>query len=173
MKIQKFRSEFAFTLHQKIMLIGFSLIILLILIELINQNLNLIGYLLFFFFLILFLFLLALTFSKKELIKKNKKLYKAKSFLGVTLLKRKVNLSDRPVVSILKFKKNQKFAFVSAARPDQADSFNSFEIFLLNENHTKRDSIIYFKKEENANNAIAFFINNFPLKYEIFSPRFD
>ena len=89
------------------------------------------------------------------------------------LFRRKVKIDNRPILSLLKFKKNQKFAFVSAARPDQADSFNSFELFVLNEKHTKRDSVLYFKNEQNAEQAIDFLTTDFPLKHEIFSPDFD
>lgn len=170
---KKIALEAAFSLHQKIMLIGFSSIILKILSELLAINLNVTGYVVLFSFSLLFLFLMALAFSKKSLIKNGEKLFKAKSFLGFTLFKRKVDLSERPIVSILKFRKRQKFSFVSAASPDQSESFNSFEIFVLNDRHTKRESVFYFKKEENAKLAVEFLTNDFPLKLEVFSPNFD
>jgi len=99
-------------------------------------------------------------------------LYKAKFFRGITLFNRKVDLTDRPVISILKFKKSQKYPFFSVARPDLSESFNSFEIFVLNKTHYKRDSVMYFKKEKSADNVIEFLTNDFPLRHEIFSPNY-
>jgi hypothetical protein len=81
-------------------------------------------------------------------------------------------LTDKPVVSILKFKKIQKFAFFSVAKPDLSESFYSFERFVLNKNHFKRDSIMYFKQEKCANDAIEFLTKDFPLRHELFSPNY-
>ena len=173
MKKQIFVREQAFTIHQVIMLIGFSAISLMIFTNLTENELNIIGYLIAILFLTLALYFIALAFSKKTLIKKNGNLYVGKSIFGFVLFRRKVKIDNRPILSLLKFKKNQKFAFVSAARPDQADSFNSFELFVLNEKHTKRDSVLYFKNEQNAEQAIDFLTTDFPLKHEIFSPDFD
>ncbi|MFV8226906.1 hypothetical protein [Christiangramia aquimixticola] len=171
MRQEKLILETSFSLHQKIILIGFSLIPLMFIIELIEKRLNWKGYIFFIIALLLFCYLISLAFSKKGLIKKNQKLYKAKFFKGIILFKQKINLKDRPVVSILKFKKSQKFAFFSAAKPDLGESFNSFEIFILNRTHYKRDSIMYFKKEESSQEAVKFLTNDFPLKHEIFSPN--
>ena len=82
-------------------------------------------------------------------------------------------MNNRPVVSILKFKKSQKFAFFSAAKPDLSEEFNSFQLFVLTDNHIKRDSVMYFKKEENAQKAIQFLTSDFPLRHEVFSPNFS
>lgn len=173
MRKNRFIRERAFTIHQMILLIGFSAISLQFFLQLMDYNLTLSGYLTAAFFLTLTLYLLGLAFSKKTLIKKESKLYKGKSIFGILLTRRKIKLNDRPVVSILKFKKKQKFAFVSAASPDQADAFNSFELFVLNEKHTQRDSVVYFSKEHSAEEAVAFLTQDFPLRHEIFSPDFD
>ena len=141
-------------------------------IELIDNNLNWKGYLIFILSLLLFFYLISLAFSQKGLIKKGNKLYRAKFFNGITLYKNKVRLNDRPVVSILKFKKRQKYAFFSAAKPDLDKSFNSFEIFVLNDRHIKRDSVMYFKNEESSRKAIEFLTTDFPLRHEVFSPNF-
>jgi hypothetical protein len=172
MKQEKLISEAGFSLHQKIILIGFSLPPLLFLVALCFIDLNWRGYIFFLVILILFLMFISLAFSKKGLIKKGDKLYKGKFFFGTTIFRRKVNLHNRPVVSILKFKKSQKLSFFSAAKPDLGEQFNSYEIFVLTENHVKRDSVMYFKNEENAQKAIQFLTNDFPLRYEVFSPDF-
>jgi hypothetical protein len=173
MKKQLFVREYAFTFHQMIMLLGFSAISLMIFIQFVAIELTVLGYGIALLFLMLGLYFLALTFSKKALIKKNGNLFKGKSIAGFVLSRKKINLDARPVLSILSFKKNQKFAFVSAARPDQADSFNSFELFILNEKHTQRDSLLYFKNKKNAEAAVAFLTTNFSLRQEVFSPDFS
>lgn len=154
------------------MLLVISIIPLRILIELVLMRINWIGYLILLFVLLLFLYLISLTFSKKGLIVKDEKLYTAKIFNDFILFKKKVDLEDRPVVSILKFKKRQKLPFFSVAKPDLDNAFNSFEVFVLNERHIKRDSVIYFKNEENAQMALQFITGNFPLRHETFSPDF-
>lgn len=170
MKSEKLPLEQSFNLQQKIILLGISLIPLLFIIAMINIQLNWKGYILFIISLLLFIYLISLAFSNKGLIKKEDKIYKAKFFQGFTLFKSKVDLTDRPVASILKFKKSQKLAFFSAAQPDLSESFNSFEIFVLNKTHYKRDSVMYFKKEVSAKKAIDFITQDFPLRQEVFSP---
>lgn len=171
MKTKKLPLESSFNLQQKIILLGISLIPLLFIIVLINIKLNWKGYLFFTFTLLLFVYLISLAFSRKGLIKNDDKIYKAKFFQGFTLFKRKIDLKDRPVASILKFKKSQKLAFFSAAKPDLSESFNSFEIFVLNKTHYKRDSVMYFKQESSAQKAINFITQDFPLRNEVFSPN--
>lgn len=172
MKTEKLPLEPGFNLHQKIIFIGFSLIPLMVIIELIDDNLNWKGYLVYNLALLLFLYLISLAFSRKGLIKKGNKLYKGKFFNGLILHKKRIRLKDRPVVSILKFKKRQKYAFFSAAKPDLDSSFNTFEVFVLDERHVKRDSVMYFKNEENSQKAIEFLTTDFPLRQEVFSPNF-
>lgn len=167
---EKLPLETAYNLHQKMILLGVSLLPALFVIELSGRNLSWIGYLMLMAFLSLFFYLVSLAFSKKRLVKKNNKLYKAKIFNGVTLSRSRIRLTDRPVVSILKFKKSQKMIWFSMAKPDLGKSFNSFEVFVLNESHVKRDSVMYFENEENANKALEFITTGFPLKHEIFSP---
>ncbi|PZD78659.1 hypothetical protein [Mesonia sp. K7] len=84
----------------------------------------------------------------------------------------KINLIDKPKLSVLKFKKVQKFAFFSAARPDLGSGFNSYEINILNKNHTKREAILVLKKEENSKKVIEFLTANFSLVHETYSPKF-
>lgn len=170
---EKLPLEPSFNLHQKMILMGVSLLPAWFVVELSERFLSLTGYLFLMFFLLLFFYLVSLTFSKKGLIKKGNKLYKAKIINGITLSRSKVNLTDRPVVSILKFKKSQKMIWFSIAKPDLAQSFNSFEVFVLNDRHIKRDSVMYFEREENANKAIEFLTTDFPLRHELFSPNFS
>ena len=167
---EKLPLETSYNLHQKMILLGVSLFPGWFIVELSGRNLSINGGLLLMFFLLLFFYVVSLAFSHKGLVKKGDKLYKAKIFNGVTLSKRRVDLTERPVVSILRFKKSQKMIWFSIAKPDLGKMFNSFEVFVLNESHTKRELVIYFTSEENANKAVEFLTSGFPLKHEIFSP---
>ncbi|MGY5847390.1 hypothetical protein ACW6QP_08210 [Salegentibacter sp. HM20] len=170
MKSEKLPLEQSFNFQQKIILLGIALIPLLFIVAMIKIQLNWKGYLLYIFSLLLLTYLISLAFSKKGIIKKEDNIYKAKFFQDFTLFKSKVDLTDRPVASILKFRKSQKLAFFSVAQPDLSESFNSFVIFVLNKTHYKRDAIMYFKKETSAKKALDFITQDFPLRQEIFSP---
>ena len=154
-------------------LIMISLIPLSFMIEMLEMSLNWKGYIFFIFTLLIFLYLTALAFSSKGLVKNGDRLYTAKFFKDFTLFKSKVGLNDRPVVSVLKFKKRQKYVWFSIAKPDLDKAFNSFEIFVLNERHIKRDSVMYFKSEESSQKAVEFLTTDFPLRHEVFSPNFN
>tara|TARA_R110002124_G_scaffold286715_1_gene468424 strand:- start:88 stop:609 length:522 start_codon:yes stop_codon:yes gene_type:complete len=173
MKNDKITFEPRFSFHQRTVLTGFFIISLIGTFNSIPTQSNIFEYLGLMFFVLLSLILLILVFSKKGLQKTGEKLYRTISFREIIIFKTRIELSDRPIVSLLKFRKTQKFAFVSSANPDQGESFNVFEIFVLNERHTKRDSVIYFKHKESANTAIEFMTKDFALKHEIFSPNFD
>lgn len=172
MKEEKLPLEASFNLHQKMIIMGLSLLPAMFVVELSGRNMNWKGYLILVIFLSLFFYLISLAFSRKGLIKKDQKLYKAKIFNGVTLYQNRVDLTDRPVVSILKFRKSQKLIWFSMAKPDLGKTFNSFEVFVLNQRHIKRDSVMFFQNEETAKKAIEFLTTDFPLRHELFSPNF-
>lgn len=72
----------------------------------------------------------------------------------------------------MKFRKSQKMAWFTIARPDLATTFNSFEVNILNKRHTIREPLLTLKKESNAENAIKFLTSKFDLKNEVYCPRF-
>lgn len=110
--------------------------------------------------------------SKRGLLIKANKLYRVLFFFGNPIFKKKIDLNNKPAFSILRFNKKQKFAFVSAAKPDMAHSYKSFDIYLLNQNHTKRWFILSLKEEVNSHRAIDFLTTHTILKFENFSPNF-
>ena len=124
-------------------------------------------------FLIWIIFALSFIFIKKGLVKDNKGIhlgyYCWKKYVG----RDKNKFSDRPIVTILKFKKKQKLAFISAANPDFSTSFNAFDIYLLNDRHTKKNKLIGLKDKLNADSAIEFITANSDLKFELYSPDFS
>ncbi len=172
MKAQKIALEQHFSLHQKFMLFGFTLITFLLFTRLILSNLKPVGYAVAGVFLLLSLYLLALTFAQKGVMKRKENLYTILFLFGLIIHRKRVSLVDRPVVSILMFRKKQKFAFVPSANPDQSESFNTFEIFVLNKQHTKREALVYFKSESNAKKVVEFLTQHFPLRFEVFNPDF-
>tara|TARA_B100000929_G_C15312719_1_gene354425 strand:- start:269 stop:535 length:267 start_codon:yes stop_codon:yes gene_type:complete len=80
---------------------------------------------------------------------------------------------QRPAVSILTFKKNQKLGLLAAANPDYADSFQSYDIYLLSANHIQRDIVVYLKNKTKAEQGIEFIEKHLSINYEIFSPNFN
>lgn len=164
--------EDSFSTHQKIHLYAISSPVVAILLELLQVDLSWTSPFFVFFFVNLLLLVTVFAFSKKGFSKSNGKLYKAKFFRGRVLYRSSINILDRPVVSILKFKRSRKYAFFSAAKPDLASSFNSFEVYILNERHTKRDLLMRLKSKEKAEKAIEFLCSEQLLKHEVYSPNF-
>ena len=123
-------------------------------------------------FLLIYVFLFFIAFLKRGFIALDDKLYRV-VFLGrIVLLKKYINLFERPKLSVLQFKKTQKLPFFSAARPDMANEFNSFEINILNDKHTHREAIIDIVDEQKAAATVTFLTTHFDLQHEIFSPDF-
>ncbi|MGB7785320.1 MAG: hypothetical protein WBL27_04390 [Salinimicrobium sp.] len=169
---EKIILEDSFNTHQKVHMLGLASPIPIFLADLSFSNLNWKGDLLVFFLFSILAVVVLFAFSKKGFIKANGKLYKAKFFRGQVLSRKKINLEDRPVVSILKFKKRRKYAFFAAAQPDMAYGFNAFEVYALNEHHLKRDLLMRLTSEEIAQRALEFLGTGLELRHEVFSPNF-
>ena len=120
------------------------------------------------------LFLAAsIIFSKKGFAKRKNGIVHAYYCWGKYVGNDKIEFNDRPVVTILKFKRRQKTGFISAANPDLSVSYNAFDIYLLNTKHTKKDKIMSLKSYEKAQEAIRFLTKYSSLKFELYSPDFN
>lgn len=140
--------------------------------ELLSYSLNTKGYLLLAVVIVVLILLLSLLISKKGLVAKQGAIYRG-TFIGNTLiLKQQIGLQQVAACSILKFKRRQKYPFFSSARPDLAYDFNAFDIYLLNERHTKKKRLLSLKIESNSKKAIDFLTENTNLNYEVYSPNF-
>ena len=173
MNTDKIILENRFTTHQKISLllyIGAPFIISIFALARIDLNYK--GYLMLTLFILIYGLIICLSFTKRGFIKYNSDLYRGLFFKDKLILKKRIDLTDRPKISILKHRKSQKLAFFSAARPDLATEFNSFDINILNDKHTKREEIMSLKDNTNVEKTIQFLTSNFNLKNEIFSPDF-
>ncbi|WP_121905682.1 hypothetical protein [Ulvibacter antarcticus] len=113
-----------------------------------------------------------LMFSKNGLAAKNNDLYKADFFSDKLIFKRKVKLSDNPNFSILKLRKRQKVVF-SVASTDASYGLINYDIFLLNEKHTKKKYVMSLRNEMISKKASEFISMNSNLKFEIYSPDFS
>ena len=165
--------KYKFTLHQKIHLIIFvGSIPILIIGEMLRMNLNFIGKIILVCFFLIYFVIFSFAFSKIGFLKLNENLYRGLFIYDKLLFKKLINLNNRNKIAILKFKRRRKLAFISNAKPDLSEEFNSFEINLLNEKHTERDLIVIFENKANSIKLIDFLESNFELKYETFSPNF-
>lgn len=110
---------------------------------------------------------------KKGLYVNNSDLFVGYFSWGTLSYKQKVDLNQAKAVSVLKFKRRQRGAYMSLANPEFSTTFNSFEVYVLNERHTKRSLLISLKKENNAKKALEFVVRNTKMPQEIYSPDFS
>ena len=166
--------ESRFTSHQKIHItlsIGAPFIIIIFF--LLRMDLNSKGYLILLIFILIYTSMVCLAFTKRGLLKQNSDLYRGLFFMNKLILKKKINLSDKTKVAILKFKRNQKMAWFSAAQPDMALEFNAFDVTLLNNKHTQKEMLISLSNEAICKTTIEYLESEFNLKHEIYSPDFS
>ena len=159
--------------HHRVVLISFAVISFFFVYNSINKTGDLTGPIVTVIFTFLTIYLSFLAFAKKGLLNKEDKLYKTISIGKIMLFRTSVNLQNRKVVSILSSRKRLRFSFISTGNESQGDSFSVNELFLLNDNHTERDPIIYFEQKENVGRAIDFLTKNFQLRHEEFQPNFN
>ncbi|TDQ28160.1 hypothetical protein CLV82_2962 [Zeaxanthinibacter enoshimensis] len=124
------------------------------------------------FLSVTFIILIIWILSKKGFYYKNENLYRGYFIGRLLLIKQKLAIQDKPVCAILKSNKRQKYGFFSAAKPDLANKFGAFDIYLLNENHTAKNRIMTLKHEKNSQKAIDFIMAHTDLKFEVYCPRF-
>ena len=117
--------------------------------------------------------LIAFIFSKKGLLVDQNELFKAYFVYNNLIFKRKIDLNNKPIVSILKLKKSQNYPSISLIYPSSSHSFNRFDVYLLNKSHTIKDELIDLKEQDNAKRIVDFLIKNIDLKFEIYSPNFN
>ena len=126
-----------------------------------------------FFLITLYIHLVVFAFQKRGFVKKQTDLYSGAFFFDILLRKKRIVLENYNKLAVLKLRKSQKTAWLAGPNPDNANSFNSFEINILNKKHTKRKPIITLKKEYQSNKVIEFLTSNFNLTLETYSPDFS
>lgn len=166
--------ESKFTEHQKTHLsIILGIPIIIVIIKVLNTDLNERGYVSLLLLITVLVLTIAIQFLKTGLIKKNANLYRGTFFFGKLILKKKINLTSKTKVSILKLRKSQKMAWFSIANPDLALSYYRSDITLLNNKHTEKEILVSLDNEAIADQTIQFLQENFGLILEVYSPDFS
>src|SRR5690606_23503650 len=83
---------------------------------------------------------------------------------------KKVDLTDKTDISILKYKGAQKFTFAVVANPNQTYEVYNNRIYLLNSNHSVKDLIFTTKDASSAEKAVSFINENFGLNFSNYNP---
>jgi hypothetical protein len=117
--------------------------------------------------------MVSFIFSKKGLHINKKGLYKAYFVFDILIFKRKVELKNKPIITILKLRKSQNLPSVGIVYPSSSHSFYMYYLYLLNQTHTIKTELIAIKKEENAQKLIEFLTESTNLKFENYRPDFS
>jgi len=157
--------RYKFDFFKRTSLLLFSLIPLLLIVQLLLNSVNFLGALVVLFFLVFFVAILSLSFLKKGLVHINEELYKAYFIFGTRIFKYKIDLTDRTVVSILKNYTAKKMILKGGS--SQSSKIRNYEVNVLNEKQTKRDVLFLFKKETEANKAVKFIKEHTSLKVKV------
>ena len=161
-----------FSSHQKThILLYLATPLLIISVSLIIQSQSLNGFIVGILILLLCVFVISIAYARKGLVEKNGNLYRCIFLDRQLLIKKKINQKDKLDFSVLKFKKSQKMAWFSTARPDLGTGFDTFDITLLNKDHTKKDLMISVKKEEYADLVVEFLKKNSTLNHNSYQPK--
>jgi hypothetical protein len=163
--------EYNYDNYQKGNLTIFAITILGILIVFSAKSSSLLHYGLISLLALLLVYLIVSIFSKKGLVLKNNELYKADFLFTKLLFKRKVKYADKSAFSILKLKKRQK-TVMTAVNPDSAYSLISYDIYLLNTKHTKKQFVMSLRNEIGSKKATDFIAKYSNFAFEIYSPDF-
>ena len=108
--------------------------------------------------------------SKNGFVIKNNELRTAKFIFKTPWKGKKVDLSDKTDISILKYKGAQRFTFAVVANPNQTYEVYNNRIYLLNSNHSVKDLIFTTKDASSAEKAVSFLNENFGLNFSNYNP---
>lgn len=165
--MKKIILEYNFTFHQKNILtfcVGMPIVVFFIFT--LTSGFNTRDYFLLVILTLLFLIFISIIFLKVGFTKIDTNLWRGYFFWRKLIFKQKIDISKASKVVALKSKKYQKLAWISDAKPDLATEYYSYNIYLLNDSHTRRKAIMELKKKENVEKTIDFLVKNFDLKYE-------
>jgi hypothetical protein len=111
-------------------------------------------------------------FSKKGLIIDQDGLNNAHFFNKYCIYKRKIYLTNKSKISILKLRKSQNLSSIGIIYPSSSHSFNRFDVYALNDKHTIKQEIVALHSLEKAEQTVEFLTKYLKLKLEIYSPNF-
>ena len=120
-----------------------------------------------------------LIILKKGIVIENKLIHIGYYLFGLKIFKQKVETENMKIITLFKFIKSTNYNYekrhpsnVTRWEPNLNYQSNSFQLFLLNENHTEKKKILSLVKEQNSNKAIEFITKNTNLRMEIYNPNF-
>ncbi len=159
---------------QKTMIYLFSSPFILKFIETISSlyNVSILGFITSLLLLGIAVFLVVLPFAKKGFLIKSNQLFLASFLFGKCLGKKKIDITNSPVVSVLEFSAS-KALWASAANPNLKASNYIYQLNILNEKHTEREKIMFLENKENIDKALKFLTDNLDLRNEVYSPNYN
>ncbi len=117
---------------------------------------------------------ISVLFSKKGLFHRNGHLYKGIYIGKILILKFQIKLIDFEAITILKFKKRKIYSSILVASHNGLSTkFNTFDIYLLCNRHTRKSKLISLSSLDICNDAINFIQTYSNLKFEVYSPDFS
>ncbi|TCN49396.1 hypothetical protein D0809_24220 [Flavobacterium circumlabens] len=120
--------------------------------------------------ILLFIFIILL---KKGIVINQRNIFIGFFFLGLLIIKRKVQIEGMPLITLLTYDKKKNYNYVVRPwEPKLEFKMKSFEINLLNVKHTSKKKLLRLENEESSTKAIDFIINNSELRFENYSPNF-
>ncbi|WKL47612.1 hypothetical protein Q1W71_21975 [Flavobacterium pectinovorum] len=120
--------------------------------------------------ILLFIFIILL---KKGIVINQRNIFIGYFFLGLLIIKRKVQIEGMPLITLLTYDKKKNYNYVVRPwEPKLEFKMKSFEINLLNVKHTSKKKLLRLENEESSTKAIEFIINNSELRFENYSPNF-
>lgn len=172
MKKNKLILEDKFSTLQKTMIFLFSspLVLFFLILTIGVFDHSILGFIIAIILMALSVFILILPFAKKGFLINSNELFLG-SFIGKKCFrKKKITITNTPVISILEFKTGQKM-WSSVANPNLKIENYIHQINLLNEKHTTRNKIMFLEKKENAEKTLKFLTENLNLRNEEYSPN--
>ena len=152
-----------------ILLVGFGLQILF---NISHPDNYLIKYSVNIIFILLEFGILVFVFSKNGFIINEQGLFKTYFFVKKPFFKNHIDLINKPKLSILEKRKSQRLPSISVIYPRPSFNFVTYDLFILNNNHTSKYEIISLDKKENATKAVDFLTKYLNLKSENYSPNY-
>ncbi|SDQ67157.1 hypothetical protein [Flagellimonas zhangzhouensis] len=166
--------ESILTLEQKIQLIILDLLAIIILYETLLSNIIYNNDFKWLWVTPIVLTPIIFLFSKKGFFHKNGSIYKGIYIGKILILKSEIKLNDFEAITILKFKKRKNYSSILVASHGRVSStFNTFDIYLLCNRHTRKSKLISLSSLDVCNEAINFIQTYSNLKFEIYSPDFS
>ena len=123
---------------------------------------------------VLILFFICIMLLKKGIVVNDVTLSKGYFLFGFLIAKKKIIVANLPIISLLICSRSTNYnVVIRKYEPRLSLNMESFDLYLLNKNHTVKSIFLRFEKEESSNKAIEFLINNTTLKFEKFNPNFE